>query len=415
MFKTALRYAAVVCLMSTAASAAAPPVLKLVETRDIVALEALSRAAPAADEQRLANGAALALRHKDDAALAALLPLTQSAADKELRVSAYLTLSEVYLRQSRYADAYAAMAAAKALSDEPLDAATLQTMDFVSVLKGVKPMALIHPATGQVPITRYMGSLMRVPVKINGQAQDAVIDSGAGFSAVSESTAKALGLHMLEGAATVASASKDAVPMRIGIADRLEFGDAVLTDVVFIVLPDEALSFVGGLYKIRAIIGLPVFEKLGRLEFAQVDGKEVLYYGPKPGAAAGEPNLLLAGVEPIVLVNAAKATGPLRMFIDTGAWSTTLYAKAMQDYPAMTADAVKVADTLHGAGGETRDENARKLPELRLTIAGREIVLKGVVIHSKDEPDRHGAIGQDVLKQGKSWVIDFVNMCFAVE
>jgi hypothetical protein len=36
-------------------------------------------------------------------------------------------------------------------------------------------------------------------------------------------------------------------------------------------------------------------------------------------------------------------------------------------------------------------------------------------MHSKTEPGRDGAIGQDVLKQGSGWYFDFDTMSFAVE
>jgi len=275
-------------------------------------------------------------------------------------------------------------------------------------------MAVAHMACGQLPVTRDMAGMVNISVRINGQTQIAVIDSGAGYSTVSESAAKRLRVRVLDKAATVESASIDALVTRAGIADRLEFGEAVLTNVVFAVLPDEALTFAGGKYKIDAIMGLPVFVALDRIELATEAGKESLHYGPKPAAAASEPNLLLAGVGPIVLVKAEKADTPLRMLIDTGAVHTSLNGKFMADFPALSEAAVNQTAHWEGAGGAATDEKARTVPELKLIVAGRPITLTGVRMKSQAEPDRHGAIGQDLLKQGKSWALDFANMTFAV-
>jgi hypothetical protein len=54
------------------------------------------------------------------------------------------------------------------------------------------------------------------------------------------------------------------------------------------------------------------------------------------------------------------------------------------------------------------------LHDLDLTVAGRPLTVKRVMIYAAPEPDRHGALGQDVLKQGKRWVMDFATMRFTV-
>jgi len=417
MFSTRFKSAAVAafCAFCAPGWAEPSPVVASVEARDVVELEALSAAAATADERRLAGGAALALRRKDEAALVALMPLAQSAAAAKLRVSAYIAASEVYLRQGRFADGYAALKAAQSLCAEPLRADDIQTMEFAKVLVGATPMAVTHKASGRLDIARDGAGLVRIPVRIDGQPQDAVVDSGAGFSTISESAAKHLGVRVFDQAASVASVSKDAVATKIGVADRLEFGDAVLSNVVFIVLPDSALSFAGGAYRIDAVMGLPVFLALDRIELVTEGGKESLYYGPTPGIAAPASNLVLAGLEPLVLVQAEKASAPLRMFIDTGAVHSTLNAKAAQDYPALGEGAVATVAHLQGAGGESTDAKAQTVPVLKLVIDGRPFTLKDVRMVSKAEPDRHGAIGQDVLKQGRSWALDFANMSFTVE
>lgn len=397
-----------VVVACSAISYAASPVLAPIERNDVLTLERLSHDAATPGERYLAQGVAFSLRHRDADALAALLPLTQAADDQDIRAAANLASASVYLRQGRFKEVYSAMRSAQSLRVAPLSSDDLQTMDFALSALDALPMVVTHPATGRLAVTRDMAGLARVGITINGKAIDAVIDSGAGFSTVSESAAKTLGIRILSRGTAVASASKEAVASRLGVADRLHFGDVVLENVIFVVLPDAALSF--GPYKIDAIMGLPVFVALQRIELAKEDGKESLYYGAKPGMAGG--NLLLAGVEPIVLAGAGEAR--LRLFIDTGATHTTLNASLARDYPVLTADAKANAATLRGAGGSSEDAKAMTLPALTLTIAGRPFSLSGVSIHSKIEPGQHGAIGQDILKQGARWVLDFEAMGFAV-
>ena len=261
-------------------------------------------------------------------------------------------------------------------------------------------------------VTRDIVGLARIPVAINGHAIDAVADTGAGFSTVTETAAKKLGVKLLDRATTVTSASKDDVATRLGVAEKLQFGDAELTNVVFIVLPDSALSFAGGKYNIEAIVGLPVFEALRRIELAKEEGKEALYYGPKASAPA-VGNMIFDGVEPVVLAEAGDAH--LRLFIDTGATTTSLNGSAARDYPALTAEAVKATVQLQGAGGPSDDPGVMTVPTLRLTIAGRTFDLKAITMRSKVLNGHHGDIGQDILKQGTRWALDFETMSFTVE
>lgn len=394
-----------------AAHAASSPVVAATDANDVVKLETLAVAAATDDERMLAKGTALSLRHKDVAAAAILEPLAKAAADKDIRAGALLAVSNVYLRQSRFADAGKAIETAKALRAAPLSNDDEQTMELAQALAGVEPMTVVHRAAGRLEVTRDIAGLARIPVSINGQAIAAVVDSGAGYSTLNETTAKRLGVELVERTVNVASASKDAVKTRLGVAKTLAFGDAVLSNVVFIVLPDSDLSFANGKYTIDAIMGLPVFEALGRIELAKENGKEALCYGAKPGARVAG-NLILYGVEPLVLVDAGDAH--LRLMIDTGATDTTLNASAARDYPALTATAVKAKARLEGAGGITEDADAMILPALRLTIAGRSFDVTKVRVESKVVEREHGAIGQDILKQGSGWVLDFETMSFSV-
>jgi predicted aspartyl protease len=391
---------------------AASPVIAAAEADDIVALDALTANAATADERTLAQGSAQALRHKDTAALAMLEPLAKRATDKEVAVAAYLAAGAVYLRQGRFADVCRTSEAAEALRAAPLDHEQRQTLDFAKVLTEVTPMAVKRKASGGLAVTRDVAGLARIPLTVNGVAIDVVVDSGAGFSTLTESTAKKLGVMPLARTTSVASASKDDVPIRLGIGKELKFGDAVLTDVVFIILPDSALTFAEGRYKIDAIVGLPVFEALGRIELAREGDKEVLRYGSRPGAPA-LGNMILDGVQPIVLAEAGDAR--LRLFVDTGATNTTLNGSAARDFPGLTKGGVKAATKIAGAGGVSDDPDAVMLPSLHLTVAGRSFDLADVLVRSKIVASHHGDIGQDVLNQGKRWSLDFENMSFAVE
>jgi len=105
---------------------------------------------------------------------------------------------------------------------------------------------------------------------------------------------------------------------------------------------------------------------------------------------------------------------PLRLAIDTAATNTTLNATALRDFPALGEGASRSWAHWEGGGGAATDNKALSLHDLDLTVAGRPLTVKRVMIYAAPEPDRHGALGQDVLKQGKRWVMDFATMRFTV-
>lgn len=380
-----------------------------IANRNVLALERYKGLSPSSAEGQLATGAALSLRHKDEAALAILLPLSRSAADAEIRAGACLALADIYLRQGRYAELGDALECAG-----PLNGEQRQVLEYARALSGEKPMRLTNAASGKFGARRDAAGLIRVRTEINGRRKNAVIDTDASFCVLTQSEAERLGVRILDRPLTIITATRTDQPMRLGVADRLQFGDAVLENVVFAVLPDKAMRF-GSSYNMEAVIGLPVFVALGRIELAKEEGDEYLYYGARPvSPAVSESNLILSGLDPFVL-----AKGPfgamLRLAIDTAADKTALNATVLKDYPWLADGAAKARTQWTGAGGSEWDSAARVLDELKLDIAGRPVVLRRVKVHSRGEDDRHGAIGLDVLRQGSGWVIDFEMMTFRLQ
>lgn len=399
--------AALLMLLAQPATARADALTQALRAADVDRLEQLaSGSEPSAG---LARALALSLRRLDGEALPALEREAGPQQPAPQRLLALQTLAALQLRNSRFAAAQAALSAAAAL--EPLDAQSQQTLEFVEALAQVPAMRADAGASARLRVQRDAAGLARISAQIEGQAQDAVVDTGAAFSTLTASAAKRLGLTLLERGASVGSVSRAAVATRFALARELRLDQAVLHDVVFIVLPDEALSFAGGAYRIDAILGLPVFLQLGRLAVEQMPGgSEQLSLGAAaPSGHDGAP-LIMQGLEPLLLAGIAPTPQGLRLFVDTGARRSQLLANAAEQFPALLAGAASQAHTLSGAGGASTDEQAQKLPTLALQIGTRRIDLSDVPLLSKRAEDRHGAIGQDVLRQGRGYVMDFEQM-----
>lgn len=389
------------------AQADSPNLIAALETGDITTLEVLSGGETA--EARMARGALAALRGEDETALADLVAAGQDPAlDPALIRLAWTNAAGVYLRQGRFALAAEAFDAANAAAPEPDAAAAAsaeQARNFARTASAAQPMQATVAPFGAAQVTRDLAGLPRALALVNGAPQEAVLDTGANYSTIMASVAETLGLRLLEGGISVGASGNDAVGGQIAIADRMSFAGADLTDVVFIVLPDEDLSFADGAYTIPAIIGLPVFARLGRVSFEREGEAELLSHTASGGGWSEASNLIFSGLAPIVLL---EANGyPMRMFIDSGATESHLTPRAVADYPALLEGAGAGSTRIGGAGGDKVFEDAAIIPSLSINIAGEVVELSDIHVLGDAVDARHGLIGQDVLNAANGYVIDF--------
>jgi predicted aspartyl protease len=399
-------------LLGARASAAPKSVVAAVNANDVAALETLSKSAPTAEERSLGAGSLLALRHEDAKAVAMLSVVSRSEAPHDVRATAYRVLSGIYLRDQRYRECDSAILAAAKLSGPSAQS----RQSIAQAPMGVKPMRVLHEVPGAVPITKESESIIRVPVEINGRRRGAMVDTGASFSTISASVAKRVGITLLALPATVGSSTERALAVRVGIAKRLQIGQAILENVVFIVVPDSAWG-IPPKFQISALIGLPVLLALGRLEFVNSAAPALLYDVPRGKLTSQDevhPNMLLSGLEPLVLVRVTGKDAPLVMKLDTGSNSTSFTQKALADAPVLLAQAERYVDHSAGIGGTVTDRQALRLPKMTLNVGGQPITLKNVVVSSQASSTSDGVLGADLFGQGARWTMDFETMTLAV-
>ena len=397
-------------------SFASQSAVSAVNAINVTALESLSTSAPTASQRALAVGALLALRHEDSKAIAKLMPLARSAAERAVRATAYLVLSDVYCRDQRYFACYSAIHIALGLSPASVDGTYRQAMEFARAISGVRPMQLVREAPGSLTITDEKAGVVRVPIKIDGYQGGAMLDTGASFSTISASVATHFGIKLLSHQAKVGSSTRQAVGVQLGIAKRLQIGNAMFKNAVFIVVPDSALPLPPRL-KISAVIGLPVLMTLGRIEFLD-SGTPTLRYDLPHSKPAGHydshSNLMLSALTPLVLVHVPGSGALLRMELDTGSNMTTFAKSAMTIAPTFFAGANPYVLHFGGVGGSVREHRALRLPEATLMIGRHHIVLKNVIVSPRSSATKDGVIGANILRAGRRLTIDFKAMRVSV-
>jgi len=405
----------VVALFAATLSARASALLDAIDVDDIVVLQALSHSAPTVFERDLAAPVVDSLHHRDAPAEAAFLRLIASEAEAPLKAAAEGGLAALYVRQSRFAEAEAALKAMATFKASPLGENEQRTLDFVAALRDVPPMRRERLAQGSVPITRDKAGMTVVTMRINGCDQAALLDTGANFSVVSQSTADRLHLSPVHATARTGSSTGAAVGTGLAVADRIDLGATLLRDAVFMVMPDEALRFPDG-YRIDAVIGRPVMEALGRLEFVREASGERLDYGAGttdgPEAA---PNLLMSGAQPKLLLDVEDGDRPLRLLLDSGASKTMLYASALERNPRLAARAVARPTQSGGVGGVATDDTAKALDHLTVHVGNQALTIRDVRVTNLVSGPMDGLFGQDLLSQGRRVVLDFERMQLSIE
>jgi len=387
------------------------------EAGDVFALERLGTASADARMTAIADARIAAARLRAEEAIALAGPIAHDAdAPPAHRARAFAVLADAAFTAGDYADAASAadgwQDALKRNNAPPKERDDAQRLGALAHALATAPRQATQSLTPSPAATRRdKVGLSRADATVNGHVQEAVLDTGAGLSVVSQSTATRLGLRMLDAAATIDSASRDAVPTRIGVADRFAFAGLELRNVAFLVLDDKQLELpVPGGYTIDAIIGFPVLREFKRLRFER-SGSLV----PEPASKqdAGTENLRI--VSSALYVQAKLRDVPVALHLDTGGPRSFLSSRFTQRHPHF-ADALPQHDErMAGAGGATVRRVAR-IPGAVLELAGTRATLPELALVTMDgdevQAQNFGLMGGDVLDQFDSWTVDFERMTF---
>jgi len=284
-------------------------------------------------------------------------------------------------------------------------AADTARMWRLAELLAAQPAQRIEPAApGSVAARTDKVGLPRIDIQVNGQAQEAVFDTGASLSVLSAETARRLGVTILEQAAEVGNGVQGTVPVRLGIAERVEVAGTVLRNHPFLIIDDAQLTFaqVPGGYDIRAIFGLPAMRALGRM---RMEAGRLTVLAPAAGAA-GAPNLAASGNQLYVETGVAGRTLPLHL--DTGANQTALSPLYAAAEPARIAGLATGQARMASAGG-TRASNMATWADAPIELAGRSLTLPQLPVRlAGDGPEArdYGTLGSNVLRRFDSYTLD---------
>lgn len=251
----------------------------------------------------------------------------------------------------------------------------------------------------------------RAPLQINDSARHYVFDTGANLSTIMRSEAAAVGLRVIPAGIDVGTSTDQRVTADVGVADRVTIGGMHFRNVVFLVLDDALLTFPGG-FRIPGIIGFPVIEQMGEVQFGP--GGELSV--PPASPERRERNLAFDELTPLTRVRWGDRA--LLCRLDTGADRTQFYEPIYRRARAQIEAAARPATRRVGGAGGVREFQVRVLPRVRLTVGDTVVALDSVDVLpqaiTRDEAENYldCNIGHDILDAMPRYVLNFRDMAF---
>lgn len=248
---------------------------------------------------------------------------------------------------------------------------------------------------------------LMTPVKVDTVNEDFIFDTGANLSTISESQAKKMKLKIIEQSVEVGSSTQKKILSKLAVADSFYVGNILFENVLFIVMPDEQLTFPQFNYSIKGIIGFPVIHQLGEVHLNK-DGK---IFVPKVVSKKTEQNMFFDDLNPVVRVFSDKDT--LLFTFDTGAEHTELSFKYFNEHKADIEEKGEMQINERGGAGGKVAVKEYILSNFPLTIGTHKTSLDKIPVTLEEyEFNKYfdGNLGQDVFIKFNSLIINFNNM-----
>lgn len=342
-------------------------------------------------------------RYKERLADTLLLSLLDLRATNYIYMHRYRQASDVY---SEILHTYAG------LLDSSETAAYQNVNTLFASLSEVAPQRMHRPPASEIASYRNTFGHLMLPVKAKGSSGEFILDTGANLSTIAESEAKRMHLTLLEQVIRVGSSTRIDVRSKLAVADSFYVGDILFENVVFLVMPDEQLTFAEIGYKINGIVGFPLMLQLEELHLHK-NGRITVPGSPQRTALN---NMALEGLNPVVRIHSGSDT--LLFTFDTGAENSELSFKYYREHrDNIEKYGQRQLNTRGGAGGQT-DVEEYMLNNFPIRIGTKDAVLEHIPVSLEEYAFNKyfdGNLGQDVITQFNTLIMNFKYMYINLE
>lgn len=284
------------------------------------------------------------------------------------------------------------------------------TLKLLAAMSDAKPQQTVRRGDSHIILAADGKDRWCIPVTVGTDDPCYILDSGANYSVLIRSEAERLGLKVIPAGVDVGSSTSSRVTADVAVAPLVLLGNLEYHDVVFLVMPDSAFSFRG--FQIPGILGFQVFAGMGAVTTTRDHVVDV----PKDVPTKRLDNIAFDGGD--LLTQVLVDGQPVLCRLDTGAEHTVFYKPYYDAHKEEVDKAGKSRAARTGSAGGVRTYLSYRLPQLSLTLAGRDVTLKKVDIYTeKVVPQDYLMcnLGLDALKSFKSYTINLKAMSLTVQ
>ncbi len=284
-------------------------------------------------------------------------------------------------------------------------------------LKDVRNYQRIFDALSVVPPQRFdihqtatvqLDSDGYIPMRINGVDIRLGLDTGANYSFIMRSLAENVRMRIIDADIDVHNVAGQVMKADLGVASKMEIGEAALSNVVFLVFEDEDLYIPQANIQILGAIGFPVTASTREITFHKMNALTI----PVAPSSSTRQNLCLEG---LTLLMEGFYEGQRYAFcLDTGAGRSFLYPPFFYVYrEELQNDYSLGSERVQGLGG-FREIPAYIMQNVTLFFGDKKAVFPLLpVLTESTMADSHyffGNIGRDLLNQFETMTLNFESL-----
>jgi hypothetical protein len=288
-------------------------------------------------------------------------------------------------------------------------------LDYLESMSSIDVYRSVGEKSSRVPMNARKPRIPRVTVGVNNVREvEAVIDSGAVLSIVSERFAREAGIEALgKTVGTFYGLVGEPIPVTFGLIRTIRIGKVELLDVPVAIMADSKLSFFVDSernFQMDFLLGTNLLKEF-RLELDYPHSRATFtFLDASARRPASNQNLFLINFRPFVH-STINRKGWFLFLLDTGSEITYLNEVQLAQTSVRNAQRVHGA-MLQGLGGSSK--SGARLENVRIGLDRWEGHFRHIPLYNTDQTDSFGIIGGNLLHNFRV-IIDFGRMRVELE
>jgi len=258
---------------------------------------------------------------------------------------------------------------------------------------------------------KFVGCEIRVPVTIGDTTEYVLLDNGcAQYNVASESFAQRHGIYPI-GTKGKAVGVTETVSMWLGTCDSLSVGELIFKDIIFVVLPDQAID--NSILHFNAALGGGFFRLADEII---LDNQAQTITFPQTFTPQA-PNVTM-DEDGVHFVNAIIQGDTLLCQLDMGATRTSLNVNYYKKHKRSIRHQWTVRTSHIGGVGKLKSTKVYTTPQLAISACGGTFIKQNIEVDTNKrlhESTEYGALGNDFILSFNKVTINLHQMYLIVE